>query len=277
MNNWHIIIIVLGVYCLMGCTSLPTPQETPESAENDSQIANPASKYCEENGGRVDIRTAGDGSQAGFCIFPDGSECEEWAYMRGECLPGPGKIPEPTREITPVQSDPSPSPTEKPAIANPAAMYCEEHGGRLELRSQSDGSQAGYCIFPDNSECEEWAYMRGECAPADITSIFTNVVGKIINQPNDYIGQEVSVTGFFRGWDLLGETGNSPPVTRSDWVIKDGSGAMYIASEESVEIPFNPSSQENTVKILKVVGVVTLSDSGKPFLSLKSTEVIKTP
>jgi putative hemolysin len=277
MNNWHTFIIVLGGFCLTGCTMPSTPREAPAPAENNSQIANPASKYCGENGGRLDIRTAGDGGQAGFCIFPDGSECDEWAYMREECSPGSLKRPEPIDEITPTQNEPPPSPTEGAAIANPAAGYCEEHGGRVELRSQSDGSQAGYCLFPDSSECEEWAYMRGECAPADITSIFTDVVGKIINQPNDYIGQEVSITGYFRGWDLLGETGYSPPVTRSDWVIKDGSGAIYIAAEEGAEIPFNPSSKEDTTKILRVVGVVTLSDAGKPFLSLKSTEVIKTP
>ncbi len=50
-------------------------------------MANPASVYCADNGGTLDIRTADDGSQTGFCIFADGSECEEWAYMKGECAP----------------------------------------------------------------------------------------------------------------------------------------------------------------------------------------------
>lgn len=49
-------------------------------------LANPASVYCEEQGGRVEIRTAEDGSQFGVCVFPDGSECEEWAfYEHGAC------------------------------------------------------------------------------------------------------------------------------------------------------------------------------------------------
>ena len=26
--------------------------------------------------------------QAGYCKFADGSECEEWALLRGECKPG---------------------------------------------------------------------------------------------------------------------------------------------------------------------------------------------
>ena len=28
------------------------------------------------------------GGTAGYCVFPDGSECEEWAYFRNECQPG---------------------------------------------------------------------------------------------------------------------------------------------------------------------------------------------
>jgi putative hemolysin len=49
-----------------------------------SSLANPASVFCEENGGRVEIRTVSDG-EVGFCVFPDGSECEEWTFFRGEC------------------------------------------------------------------------------------------------------------------------------------------------------------------------------------------------
>ena len=43
-------------------------------------LANPASVYCEEQGGTVDIRTDESGSQIGYCLFSDGSEVEEWAF-----------------------------------------------------------------------------------------------------------------------------------------------------------------------------------------------------
>jgi putative hemolysin len=56
-------------------------------------------------------------------------------------------------------------PGEKTGLANPASVYCEEQGNTLELRTDSDGGQYGMCIFPDGSECEEWAYFRGECGP----------------------------------------------------------------------------------------------------------------
>lgn len=46
---------------------------------------------------------------------------------------------------------------------NPASVYCQEQGGKLEIREDTSGGQYGVCIFTDGSECEEWAFFRGEC------------------------------------------------------------------------------------------------------------------
>jgi putative hemolysin len=73
---------------LTSCT--PPTQPTPDSVPSDipqADMPNPASAYCVEQGYTSEIRTAADGSQSGVCIFPDGSECDEWAYFRGECGP----------------------------------------------------------------------------------------------------------------------------------------------------------------------------------------------
>lgn len=59
-------------------------------------------------------------------------------------------------------------------IANPAAVYCQKQGFRLEVRTDSEGNQSGVCIFPDGSECDEWAYFRGECGPASQTPTTEN-------------------------------------------------------------------------------------------------------
>ena len=48
-------------------------------------MPNPASVNCTQNGNKLEIHTAADGSQSGVCVFPDGSTCDEWAYFRGEC------------------------------------------------------------------------------------------------------------------------------------------------------------------------------------------------
>ena len=48
-------------------------------------------------------------------------------------------------------------------IANPASVYCVQSGYTLEIRTNADGSEYGVCIFPDDNECEEWAFFRNEC------------------------------------------------------------------------------------------------------------------
>ncbi|MCC6906199.1 MAG: DUF333 domain-containing protein [Anaerolineae bacterium] len=57
--------------------------------------------------------------------------------------------------------------TPQAGMPNPASVYCEEHDGTLEIREDESGGQVGICVFADRSECEEWAYFRGECAPGD--------------------------------------------------------------------------------------------------------------
>ena len=85
----QIMMLIFVFFLLSACTTPPT-QSAPAIAPTDAQPAgmgNPAAVYCEEQGNRLAIRTAADGSQSGVCIFPDGSECDEWAYFRKECAP----------------------------------------------------------------------------------------------------------------------------------------------------------------------------------------------
>jgi putative hemolysin len=51
---------------------------------------------------------------------------------------------------------------QNPGLANPASVYCEQLGYKLELRTTGEGSQ-GVCVFPDESECEEWDFLSGRC------------------------------------------------------------------------------------------------------------------
>lgn len=61
-------------------------------------MANPASVYCVQSGYALEIRTDDKGGQRGVCIFPDGTECEEWAFFRGECGVGYRNMPDRQRE-----------------------------------------------------------------------------------------------------------------------------------------------------------------------------------
>lgn len=160
-----LILSIILVILMTGCL---------KKTNNNANLPNPASQYCEDNGGKLDIRTAADGSQSGVCVFPDGSECDEWAYMRGECQPGDS-----------LKEGNS-------GLANPASVYCEDNGGKLEIRSAADGSQSGVCVFPDNSECDEWAYMRGECQPGDVMQQVTPNTANPVD-PNDAAGSNPAI------------------------------------------------------------------------------------
>ena len=146
-----VILMLLAVLLMAGCDNKHgTPAVTPYA-----NMPNPASVFCEQNGGKLQIRTDASGGQQGFCVFPDGSQCDEWAYYRGECKPGDSLV-------TPQQDTPIAN------MPNPAAVFCEQKGGKLETRTDATGGQQGFCIFPDGSECDEWAYFRGECMPGGI-------------------------------------------------------------------------------------------------------------
>lgn len=51
--------------------------------QENIQIANPASVYCQEQGGKIEIRETAEG-QAGWCMFNDGRECDEWEFFRSQ-------------------------------------------------------------------------------------------------------------------------------------------------------------------------------------------------
>jgi putative hemolysin len=96
----------------------------------------------------------------------------------------------------PVRSSgPQPAVTPDGAwMPNPASAYCEEQGGRIEVRTTADGDQYGVCILADGSECDEWAFYRNECGPAGTTG----QAPELILAPNAQVpapGQPIQVTG----------------------------------------------------------------------------------
>lgn len=55
-----------------------------------------------------------------------------------------------------------PCETGNTGLPNPASVYCEEQGGTLKMVETEAGTQ-GICVLEDGTECDEWAYFRGEC------------------------------------------------------------------------------------------------------------------
>jgi len=119
-----IVLVALGAY---GCgTSTKEPADEPMEGV---ALANPASKYCEDLGYELELRTDDTGSY-GICILPDGSECEEWDFLAGRC--------------------------------GQEHSYCEQQGFVLEAEEESN---IGKCVFSDGSSCMELDYFEGRCKP----------------------------------------------------------------------------------------------------------------
>lgn len=103
-NKFFFLFVLVCIAGLVSCSPVQT-SPTPEA-----NMPNPASVYCEENGGRVDLRQDASGGISGVCVFSDGSECDEWAYFRGECQPG-SSLATPEFTLPPAVADPSPTPS----------------------------------------------------------------------------------------------------------------------------------------------------------------------
>lgn len=87
---------LLSFFVLMGCTPVivlgPVGQNSGSTRDRalpvpGAGIANPASVFCTQNNGRLEIRREALG-ETGYCIFNDRSWCEEWSFFRGSCKPG---------------------------------------------------------------------------------------------------------------------------------------------------------------------------------------------
>lgn len=95
MNRALGLLTVLGacLVCGLGCSGAggkrPGTDRLNGGTDESSSaaIANPASTHCLEVGGKLEL-TDGPLGRSGVCVFPDGSRCEEWRLLRGECQQG---------------------------------------------------------------------------------------------------------------------------------------------------------------------------------------------
>lgn len=82
-------LAAVALTLVVGCGSDSEPGDTTSvtttvASTEAPGLANPASVYCEEQGGTVEIVTADDGSQSGICVLPDGTRVDEWEYFRSQ-------------------------------------------------------------------------------------------------------------------------------------------------------------------------------------------------
>ena len=87
-------MVTFTVLAASACGSKNSPSDTvPASSPNDtSQLANPASVYCIDQGGTLEIVDEANG-QVGYCTLPDGTRVEEWEYFRASSTTTPTSTP----------------------------------------------------------------------------------------------------------------------------------------------------------------------------------------
>jgi putative hemolysin len=118
------------------------------------------------------------------------------------------------------------------SFPNPASVYCEDHGGTVEIVTNKDGSQFGMCNFADYS-CEEWVYYRGECTvDADAKAIEQDLK----NAGRDLTGMKVEIKKHL-GRDILGAVvPKSTPIAGGGYVfaVKDENGVTVLADGNGI-------------------------------------------
>ncbi|MDD4358687.1 MAG: DUF333 domain-containing protein [Candidatus Pacebacteria bacterium] len=100
----------------------------------NTQLANPASTYCIENGGELKMKE-GPLGQYGVCVFEDNKECEEWAMFNNECEVGGVNI---TGYDTEEQ------------------VYCTISGGQVDMLNHA-------CVLSSGEACDLIDYYNNDC------------------------------------------------------------------------------------------------------------------
>jgi putative hemolysin len=198
------ILITIVLMALTACTAHQT-QGMPDPAPTDmyqANMPNPASVFCTQNGNKLEIVTAPDGSQSGLCIFQDGSSCDEWAYYRGECDPT-------------VQTSPTPSITSKVTIEPSAGTPEQASGGYMPpgtseeindwwgvIKSTEPGAQfddyferqdLGQSIFFGIDSRDPAVQSQIEALRDSDSGRIVHIYGTLVSNVPDYNGSQILV------------------------------------------------------------------------------------
>ena len=120
--GWRCGLLIQILACLSG-------QPTAGQTEQKAGSPNPASVNCAKKGGKLQIKKDSRGNEYGACIFPNGRECEEWAFFRGQC--SPEKPAEPQAKIG------------AEAVWQPGMQFMQS----VRLACSNAGSNYGDCLI----------------------------------------------------------------------------------------------------------------------------------
>ena len=108
-------------------------------------------------------------------------------------------------------------------------------------------------------------------------NVLSSIIAEILENPKSYINQKIEIVGYYRGWNQFNEASSGPPITRSDWVVADLSGALYVLNKgdsfRNENLPHWSIDKKGV--ILRVLGVVQINNNGQPYIVPISVEFIE--
>jgi hypothetical protein len=148
-------------------------------------------------------------------------------------------------------------------MPNPASVYCEAHGGKVELRQNASGGVAGICVFADGSECDEWAYLRGECQPGNTPQANTTptpMPAEQASRPSDPVGTRDAVLAYL-GENHRDRTGAAGLLwtekhTKPEGLV-GGESYEYTADDWVIAVSYPVVAPENVVYTVTVSNQAT--------------------
>ncbi len=106
-------------------------------------------------------------------------------------------------------------------------------------------------------------YAKGSHAPtADTVNKDTMItIKQILDDPVSCENHDVTVQGTYKGWS--GKCANSAMLTRSDWILDDETGCIYVTGL----MPTGFSADKPHGERVMVQGKVILGGKGKPVIN----------
>jgi len=148
-----VLILLAG---LILSSSACGPAHTPSPVPTQAELSNPASVFCEGQGGRLEIRADSTGAQIGICIFADGSECEEWAYFRDQCRPDNVATREAAPTSAPVVDPGASAPEGWEVYTHPTLGYSFFYPSGSTLETDAQGRYLSAIGPLENNEHWPW-------------------------------------------------------------------------------------------------------------------------
>ena len=96
-------------------------------------------------------------------------------------------------------------------------------------------------------------------------------MGELTANPPGWLNEVVIITGEYTGWQgnpFSPATSQGPPVTRSDWTVRDATGSIYCTGDCDTpgECPISLMPYEDYGRRITVTGAVRLALGGYPYL-----------